>query len=288
MKIRSVKFESIGREFARKLYPLLTEEVKSELFNHTGEMDESFLIFNKYGDLFDQLVKPLTFRAYQSVSEQGKQHLVRTYGIDRAAYSADIMVDIIEWHLERIQKNTVALQQLEEQKGRTYDGSNEPLQPSEYEFITLTRVAAQNILNSMSPADKSEMFDEKSGAQITFIEHTKWNALLNRTYMMKIVNASASMGLSAYRDLMEIIRLDYNIDHHNVQDTVVQLTNWFLQDLHVGTLNFYKCMACGAMIPEEYGITANDGSWVCDDSSCRTLDEDNKAYIRESLCKEVC
>ncbi|MBD7970280.1 hypothetical protein [Paenibacillus gallinarum] len=283
MKIRSVHFESIAKEFARKLYPLLTKDAKSKMFNEDGELVESFLIFNEYGDLFDKLIKPLTFKTYMGVTEQGKQHLVRTYGIDRDVHSLFIMMQIIEWILEDTHKNTISQQQLEQEKVQIAEGSNEPLQPSD--VINMTRIAAQNILNSMSPADKSEMFDEKSGTQITSIEHTKWNALLNLKYMIKIKNAYAHMGLTEYREMMDIIPTDYNIEHHSIQDTVVQMTNWFLQDLHVGSLLTYKCMVCGTMIPEDYGYTANDGSWVCGDS-CGPL-EDDKDRNRQSLLKEV-
>jgi ribosomal protein S26 len=43
----------------------------------------------------------------------------------------------------------------------------------------------------------------------------------------------------------------------------------------------YECQYCGKFIPEDEGITCVDGSWVCDDNSCRTLDDENEAYIKE-------
>lgn len=39
----------------------------------------------------------------------------------------------------------------------------------------------------------------------------------------------------------------------------------------------YKCEVCGKFITDDEGITTLNGLWVCDDSSCRTLDEDNNA-----------
>jgi ribosomal protein S26 len=43
----------------------------------------------------------------------------------------------------------------------------------------------------------------------------------------------------------------------------------------------YECMKCWKLIPEDEGITCTNGKWVCDDESCRTLDEENEAYYKE-------
>jgi len=42
---------------------------------------------------------------------------------------------------------------------------------------------------------------------------------------------------------------------------------------------YYQCQKCGKFITEEEGVTCIDGSWVCDNDNCRTLDEDNEAHI---------
>jgi len=39
----------------------------------------------------------------------------------------------------------------------------------------------------------------------------------------------------------------------------------------------YKCEVCGKFISNYDGITTLSGLWVCDDNSCRTLDEENQA-----------
>ena len=39
----------------------------------------------------------------------------------------------------------------------------------------------------------------------------------------------------------------------------------------------YQCMVCGKWITDDEGITTLNGLWVCDNNSCRTLDEDNNA-----------
>lgn len=43
----------------------------------------------------------------------------------------------------------------------------------------------------------------------------------------------------------------------------------------------YKCQACGKWIYDEDGVTTLGGEWVCDSASCRTLDNENDATIRE-------
>ncbi|MEG0898399.1 MAG: hypothetical protein RSF40_01635 [Oscillospiraceae bacterium] len=42
----------------------------------------------------------------------------------------------------------------------------------------------------------------------------------------------------------------------------------------------YKCQYCGKYITNDEGITCVDGSWVCDNDSCRTDDEDGDSHIR--------
>lgn len=39
----------------------------------------------------------------------------------------------------------------------------------------------------------------------------------------------------------------------------------------------YKCEVCGKYITDDEGITTLSGLWVCDNDSCRTLDEENNA-----------
>ena len=39
----------------------------------------------------------------------------------------------------------------------------------------------------------------------------------------------------------------------------------------------YKCQVCGKLIKEDEGITTLNGWWVCDDDSCRTLNEESQA-----------
>lgn len=46
--------------------------------------------------------------------------------------------------------------------------------------------------------------------------------------------------------------------------------------------NQYKCEVCGKFINEEDGITAVEGEFVCDNDSCRHLDEENQAYANET------
>lgn len=41
----------------------------------------------------------------------------------------------------------------------------------------------------------------------------------------------------------------------------------------------FKCQVCGKLITENDGITAECGSWVCDNDSCRTLDNESKSHI---------
>lgn len=43
----------------------------------------------------------------------------------------------------------------------------------------------------------------------------------------------------------------------------------------------YKCHHCGKFITNEEGITTLSGSWVCDNDTCRTLDDENEATERE-------
>jgi hypothetical protein len=52
-------------------------------------------------------------------------------------------------------------------------------------------------------------------------------------------------------------------------------------------LEKFKCEACHKFISETEGITTLNGLWVCDERSCRTLDEDNQAIeiISDSLCE---
>lgn len=42
----------------------------------------------------------------------------------------------------------------------------------------------------------------------------------------------------------------------------------------------YKCQKCGIFITDDEGITCQDGSWVCDYDSCRSLDAENEAHMR--------
>ena len=44
----------------------------------------------------------------------------------------------------------------------------------------------------------------------------------------------------------------------------------------------YECQYCGKSISEDKGITCVDGSWVCDNDQCRTLDEDSQSHIKVS------
>jgi len=43
----------------------------------------------------------------------------------------------------------------------------------------------------------------------------------------------------------------------------------------------YECMVCGKLITDDEGVTTLNGLWVCDNDSCRTLDEDNEATEKE-------
>jgi hypothetical protein len=44
-------------------------------------------------------------------------------------------------------------------------------------------------------------------------------------------------------------------------------------------MNEYNCQRCGKLIPEDEGITCLNGYWVCDNDTCRTLDDENEAYM---------
>ena len=44
----------------------------------------------------------------------------------------------------------------------------------------------------------------------------------------------------------------------------------------------HKCEVCSTMISDNEGVTTLNGLWVCDNDSCRTLDEDNNAV---EVCK---
>jgi ribosomal protein L37AE/L43A len=39
----------------------------------------------------------------------------------------------------------------------------------------------------------------------------------------------------------------------------------------------YKCEVCGSFITNDEGITTLSGLWVCDNDTCRELDEENQA-----------
>lgn len=39
----------------------------------------------------------------------------------------------------------------------------------------------------------------------------------------------------------------------------------------------YKCEVCGQLVSEDKGITTINGLWVCDNDTCRTLDENCNA-----------
>ena len=41
--------------------------------------------------------------------------------------------------------------------------------------------------------------------------------------------------------------------------------------------NTYKCEVCGGFIEDEQGTTTLNGLWVCDNDSCRTINDDNQA-----------
>ena len=42
----------------------------------------------------------------------------------------------------------------------------------------------------------------------------------------------------------------------------------------------YKCETCKKFISEEEGVTTLCGTWVCDRDSCRTLDNNNDAFLK--------
>jgi len=39
----------------------------------------------------------------------------------------------------------------------------------------------------------------------------------------------------------------------------------------------YQCMVCGKFVRENEGATTLNGLWVCDEDTCRVLNEDNDA-----------
>jgi predicted RNA-binding Zn-ribbon protein involved in translation (DUF1610 family) len=39
----------------------------------------------------------------------------------------------------------------------------------------------------------------------------------------------------------------------------------------------YQCQACGKYITDDEGTTTLSGAWVCDNDTCRILDEDNNS-----------
>lgn len=49
----------------------------------------------------------------------------------------------------------------------------------------------------------------------------------------------------------------------------------------------YKCACCGKFITENEGITTLEGLWVCDNNSCRILNNDNDSNIN-GLSWEEC
>lgn len=40
----------------------------------------------------------------------------------------------------------------------------------------------------------------------------------------------------------------------------------------------FKCMECGKLINTRQGITTLSGRWVCDNKSCRWLDDENDSH----------
>lgn len=41
--------------------------------------------------------------------------------------------------------------------------------------------------------------------------------------------------------------------------------------------SYYQCICCGDFIPETEGIETVNGHWVCNNDSCRTFDNNNRA-----------
>jgi hypothetical protein len=42
-------------------------------------------------------------------------------------------------------------------------------------------------------------------------------------------------------------------------------------------MDTHKCQVCGKYISDDEGVTTKCGSWVCDQDTCRTLDDENEA-----------
>lgn len=87
-------------------------------------------------------------------------------------------------------------------------------------------------------------------------------------------------------DIMDSIGDDACTDSTKVIDYAIELGYRSNMDEDTGYITFtkdeemkekYQCMVCGKFIANDEGITTLSGLWVCDNDSCRTLDDDNEA-----------
>lgn len=85
--------------------------------------------------------------------------------------------------------------------------------------------------------------------------------------------------------MQRTICIDLNEAASNVEDIVPMIEKYlecegFSDEVYIEDEQ-YQCQSCGKFITEDEGVTCEDGSWVCDEDTCRTLDEDNEAHIIE-------
>ncbi len=78
-----------------------------------------------------------------------------------------------------------------------------------------------------------------------------------------------------------------NLDAQAIQALIDHYKGRMNADGEVITVEKYKCMVCGKFISNNEGITTVDGLWVCDNGSCRTLDDENEAHALVREFKEI-
>lgn len=98
----------------------------------------------------------------------------------------------------------------------------------------------------------------------------------NRDYLVTKFNGTMTQALEYYVGNVFTLGLTEDTNQMAVKvEILTQLPN--IETMPPGFTDKYECEVCGKFISEAEGITTINGLWVCDDDSCRTLDEENEA-----------
>ncbi|MBD7971101.1 hypothetical protein [Paenibacillus gallinarum] len=105
MKLKSIRFESICKEFAGKLYPLLTEDDKDYLFYEDGELQESILMIQELEHIWEIAAVPSLKLAESSLTDRQYKNLCRRYNFESNRDIYDIAMEKVEQLLEERHKD---------------------------------------------------------------------------------------------------------------------------------------------------------------------------------------